>query len=82
MRSAILALFLLFVVMIMVGCAPPVRTLQIRTSGLTGCPPDSIKISDVKVTRTTGSYKAECGGKTFYCSGDDDFNNLVCTEAK
>ena len=64
------------------ACAPPMSELRGRTSALTGCPPSAIAISDVKVGFKTGTYTAQCQGKTYYCGGDDNFRNVACTEAK
>jgi hypothetical protein len=64
------------------ACAPPMSELQGRTSALTGCSPTSIAITDVTVGMKTGTYTAQCQGKTYYCGGDDNFRNVACTEAK
>ena len=64
------------------SCAPPASELRARTSTLTGCPPASVTIADVNVGMKTGTYTAQCQGKTYYCGGDDNFRNVTCTEAR
>lgn len=79
MRTTMLTVCFL-IALTTIGCAPSTRTLQVRTSALTGCAPDTIKISHVKVDFKTGSYTAECGGDTYDCYGDDYFRDVKCTE--
>ena len=73
---------LLIMIALMSGCAPSMSELKGRTSSLTGCPPASVTITDVKVEMKTMTYTASCQGKTYYCGGDDMFRNVTCTEAK
>ena len=42
--------------------------LQQVTSGRIGCPPEAIKTSDYKEGWNISSWKAECKGKTYFCS--------------
>jgi hypothetical protein len=43
------------------GC---IKSYQQQSAGLTGCPPDEIKIEDKTVT----SWRATCRGRSFWCS--------------
>lgn len=82
MTKAWILTALIAVSALMSACAPAMSELQGRTSTLTGCPPASITVTDVKVGMKTGTYTAQCQEKTYYCGGDDNFRNVTCTEAK
>ncbi|MDO9453474.1 MAG: hypothetical protein Q7J29_11535 [Stagnimonas sp.] len=61
------------------GCAP---TSQLQlSSGRVGCASSEIVIGDVASTRHSESWSASCRGQTFYCSGTDDFREVICRPA-
>ena len=49
------------------GCAAH-GTREAVTSGLIGCPPSEIQISDADTGWTTNTWKARCRGKVYYCT--------------
>ncbi|MBM4137452.1 MAG: hypothetical protein FJ241_11580 [Nitrospira sp.] len=82
MRIMLISVFCL----IMVGCAglqltrDQMREVRAVTSGKIGCPfPD---IENARVKMSTSSWTAKCEGKTYFCSGDDFFRGVTCTETK
>lgn len=63
----------------LVGCAP---TAQLQLSaGRIGCPMGEIVIGDVDSTSHTETWSASCRGQTFYCSGTDEFREVICKKA-
>ena len=78
MRIILISVFCL----IMVGCAASMGELRAISSGKTGCPTDGITIEDSRVGMKTASWTAKCGGKTYFCSGDDMLRGVTCTEQK
>ena len=53
------------------GCITAAEALAINqrtVSGLIGCPPEQIVISDLLRTFTINRWKATCGDRVFYCS--------------
>jgi len=51
--------------LMLVGCATHAKL----TSGLIGCSPDEVEISDLNRGFIVGSWTAKCKGRTFYCTG-------------
>lgn len=57
---------LLIAVVALSACATH-GSRQAQTSGLVGCSPAEIEISDRDMGWTTNTWTAKCRGKTFYC---------------
>lgn len=49
-----------------------------RTSGIIGCPPDEIQVSNEQTQFQTITWQASCRGKSFYCTGDSR-DRTVCS---
>ena len=60
------------------ACAASTAQLRTVSSGKVGCAPDAITVADYKLGTTTSSWTATCGGKTYYCSGDDMLKSISC----
>jgi len=60
------------------GCA---GNLTRMSSGLTGCPIDSITIEDISPGFGTSTWTAKCQGMTFYCSSYSEAGKS-CTKAQ
>lgn len=77
----------LFVLMLS-GCAsmytPTPEAWRNATSGVTGCAPASIVVSETTVGGGHRTWKAECSGKTYRCSSEVNYmliENPRCTLA-
>ncbi|NPC80866.1 hypothetical protein HPC49_21900, partial [Pyxidicoccus fallax] len=70
MRSQVLAvLAVLPLSLAATGCGPTQAQYRSISSGLIGCAPDDIQISNDKAEMTSGvSWEAECNGHRYYCS--------------
>ena len=68
---------------ILSGCATH-GTRAALTSGQVGCPTSEIKVTEGDIGWTTNTWKAECGGITYYCTYMSSYNlgsSVQCKEA-
>lgn len=69
-------------VLVVLGCK---NSLRGPSSGQVGCPPEQITISEEKAGWDRTTWKAECNGRTYYCtrinSGKNGQTQTNCTES-
>lgn len=53
--------------LLLLGCA---HDLANASAGATGCGPKEIRISEVSLSWSTTSWRAECRGSAFRCAGE------------
>ena len=64
-------------VLLLAACATHPR--QQESSGLIGCPPSEVVLSDLKSGWSSVTWTATCRGKTFYCT--DKHGDVQCSPA-
>lgn len=63
--------------LLLTACATHPR--QQASSGLIGCPPSEVVLSDLKSGWSSVTWTATCRGKTFYCT--DTRGDVRCSPA-
>ena len=69
LKKAFVAIYFL-IVMILCGCSVGAynNPYVMSTAGAVGCPPEEVKMTNVNGQIGIWSWKAECRGKSYYCS--------------
>ena len=78
LRSSIMV----FAMLIVAGCATQIPEIKRATVAKIGCQESAIKISNSSVGAKESSWDAECEGKTYHCTGDEQFRTVSCLEKK
>lgn len=72
--NKLLPLSLIAAALMASGCA----SRETVTSGVIGCPPSEVVVTDGNMGLTTNTWRASCRGQHFYCS-NSDLTGLVCS---
>jgi len=78
LRSSIMV----FAMLIVAGCATQIPEIKRATVAKIGCQESAIKISNSSVGAKESSWDAECEGKTYHCTGDEQLRGVNCVEKK
>lgn len=73
-RAVKVSLAMLLAITLLSGCA----SRETVTSGIIGCPPSEVVVTEGDMGWTTNTWRASCRGKSFYCS-NSDITGLVCS---
>ena len=78
LRSSII----IFAMLIVAGCATQIPEMKRATVAQIGCQESAIKISNSSVGAKESSWDAECEGRTYQCTGDEQLRGVNCVEKK
>ena len=78
LRSNIVVLAMLVVA----GCATQIPEIKRATAAKIRCQESAIKISNSSVGAKESSWDAECEGRTYQCTGDEQLRGVNCVEKK
>ena len=78
LRSNIVVLAMLVVA----GCATQIPEIKRATAAKIRCQESAIKISNSSVGAKESSWDAECEGRTYQCTGDEQLRGVNCIEKK
>jgi hypothetical protein len=78
LRSSIIV----FAMIIVAGCATQIPEMKRATVAQIGCQESAMKISNSSVGAKESSWDAECEGKTYHCTGDEQLRGVSCLEKK
>jgi hypothetical protein len=73
---------IVFAMIIVAGCATQIPEIKQATVAKIGCQESAIKISNSSVGAKESSWDAECEGKTYHCTGDEQLRGVSCLEKK
>jgi hypothetical protein len=73
---------IVLVMLIVAGCATQIPEIKRATVAKIGCQENAMKISNSSVGAKESSWDAECEGKTYHCTGDEQFRGVNCVEKK
>ena len=78
LRSSIIV----FAMVIVTGCATQIPEMKRATVAPTGCQESAIKISNSSVGAKESLWDAECEGKKYHCTGDEQLHGVNCLERR